>query len=77
MAKLPSLSSTEVISALQKVGFRFAPKRGKGSHIALVGIREGRTRLVIIPKRKDIPAGTLHAILEMAALSRDEFLDLL
>jgi hypothetical protein len=34
-------------------------------------------RLVIVPKRKDLPAGTLHAIMDQAGLSRDEFLRLL
>jgi len=35
MTKLPSLSSKEVIKALRSAGFENAPKRGKGSHIAL------------------------------------------
>jgi len=64
--------------ALRKRGFHYAPKRGKGSHLALVGTDpRGRTRLVIIPKRRDIPIGTLQSILEQAGLSRDEFLELL
>ena len=64
--------------ALRKRGFHYAPKRGKGSHLALVGTDpQGRTRLVIIPKRRDIPIGTLQSILEQAGLSRDEFLELL
>ena len=33
--------------------------------------------LVIVPKRKDVPMGTLLAILEQAGLSREEFLNLL
>jgi predicted RNA binding protein YcfA (HicA-like mRNA interferase family) len=33
--------------------------------------------LVIVPKRKTIPRGTLAAILEQAQLSREEFLKLL
>lgn len=77
MAKLPILSSAKIIAALRKKGFRYAPKRGKGSHIAMVGEIKGNTRLVIIPDRKDIPIGTLHSILEMAGLDREEFLDLL
>ena len=78
MAKLPILSSEKIIRALRKKGFQPAPKRGKGSHVALVGMdAEGRTRLVIVPKRKDIPVGTLQSILDLAGLSREEFLDLL
>jgi predicted RNA binding protein YcfA (HicA-like mRNA interferase family) len=34
-------------------------------------------RLVIIPERKDIPVGTLRAIIRQAGLTPDEFLSLL
>lgn len=60
------------------MGFAKAPVRGKGSHRAFHRKdASGRTRLVIVPRGKDIPRGTLRAILEQAGLSRDEFLDLL
>jgi len=36
MTKLPAISSKEVIKALRSAGFEDAPKRGKGSHAALV-----------------------------------------
>jgi predicted RNA binding protein YcfA (HicA-like mRNA interferase family) len=78
MTKLPSVSSDEVIQALRKVGFISAPKRGKGNHIALYHTDEsGQKRLVIVPKRKDLPRGTLSAILEQAGITREEFLQLL
>ncbi len=76
--KLPFLSSQEVIKALRKSGFDYAPKRGKGSHTALFKIDEqGRKLLVIIPKRKDMPKGVLLSILQQANLSKDEFVELL
>jgi predicted RNA binding protein YcfA (HicA-like mRNA interferase family) len=68
MTKLPGLSSDEVLQALRKVGFVYAPKRGKGSHTAW---------LVIVPKRRDLPQGALRAIIEQAGLTRAEFLKLL
>jgi predicted RNA binding protein YcfA (HicA-like mRNA interferase family) len=75
MTKLPSVSSDDAIRVLQKVGFTGAPKRGKGSHVALYRIDEGgRKRLVIVPKKKDLPRGTLGAILQQAGLSQEEFL---
>jgi predicted RNA binding protein YcfA (HicA-like mRNA interferase family) len=77
MTKLPILSSKQLIQALRTTGFYDAPKRGKGSHIAMVKRTPAGTRLVIIPERKEIPRGTLRAILEQAGLSRDEFLALL
>jgi predicted RNA binding protein YcfA (HicA-like mRNA interferase family) len=76
--RLPSLSGARIIAALRKAGFEDAPRRGKGSHRALMR-REpsGRTRLVIVPHRRDVPRGTLLSILELAGLTRAEFLDLL
>ena len=78
MSKLPGLSSDEVLKALRKIGFVYAPKRGKGSHVALYrSDASGKTWLVIVPKRRDLPQGTLRAIIEQAGLTRPEFLKLL
>ena len=77
MTKLPILSSKKVIKALRSSGFEDAPRKGKGSHVALVKRTQDATRLVIIPQRKSLPRGTLRAILEQAGLTRDEFLSIL
>jgi predicted RNA binding protein YcfA (HicA-like mRNA interferase family) len=77
MTKLPILSSKKVIKALRSAGFEDAPRKGKGSHVALVKGIQDTTRLVIIPQRKSLPRGTLRAILEQAGLTRDEFLSIL
>ena len=77
MTKLPILSSKQVIQTLRAMGFEDAPKRGKGSHIAMVKRTAAGTRLVIIPERKGIPRGTLRSILEQAGLTRDEFIEML
>ncbi|RKX28278.1 MAG: type II toxin-antitoxin system HicA family toxin [Verrucomicrobia bacterium] len=74
--KLPSLSSRQLTAALRKAGFRDAPRRGKGSHIAL--FRPGETpRLVVVPLRKTLPTGTVRGIIRQAGISREELLDLL
>jgi predicted RNA binding protein YcfA (HicA-like mRNA interferase family) len=75
--KLPIISSDEVIKVLRKAGFSFAPKRGKGSHLAFYKEEANRKLLVIVPKRKELPKGTLMAIIEQAGLTREEFLELL
>lgn len=76
--KLPRVSYSDIIKVLSKVGFAYAPKRGKGSHIAMYKVDEdGRRRLVIIPRKKNIPKGTLLSILKQAGLSKEEFLELL
>ncbi|MCG7852411.1 MAG: type II toxin-antitoxin system HicA family toxin [Methanosarcinaceae archaeon] len=77
MKKLPIVSSKEVIKALKKAGFEYAPKRGKGSHIAMMKTKGAFSpRLVIIPDRKNLPKGTLRSILDHAGLTREEFIEL-
>lgn len=76
--RLPSLSARQIIRALRKAGFTEAPDRGKGSHRAFVKKESaGKIRLTIVPHGKEIPRGTLLAILDQAGLSREEFLKLL
>jgi predicted RNA binding protein YcfA (HicA-like mRNA interferase family) len=77
MTRLPIISSKEIVKALRAAGFENAPKRGKGSHIAMMKRDQHRTRLVIIPDRKNIPRGTLRAILDQAGLTREELQNLL
>jgi predicted RNA binding protein YcfA (HicA-like mRNA interferase family) len=77
MPKLPVLSAKDVITALSKAGFIYAPKKGKGSHAAMVKKETDSTLLVIVPKRKAIPKSTLMAIIKQAGLTKDEFLSLL
>jgi predicted RNA binding protein YcfA (HicA-like mRNA interferase family) len=78
MRKLPVVSSDDMVKALKKAGFVYAPKRGKGSHIAFYKIDEkGHKLLVIVPKRRELPKGTLLSILQQANLSKDDFIKLL
>ena len=78
MDRLPAVSSDDVIRVLHRAGFTDAPKRGKGSHVALYKKdEEGKTHLVVVPKRKTLPKGTLLAILDQAGLTRAEFMELL
>jgi predicted RNA binding protein YcfA (HicA-like mRNA interferase family) len=76
MTKLPILSSKKVIKVLRSAGFEDAPKRGKGSHLAMIKRSIEGLRLVIIPERKSIPRGTFRAIIDQAGMSRDEFINL-
>ena len=72
--QLPSLSTLQVVKALRRAGFVDAPVRGKGSHTALTKIEpNGATRLVIVPDRKDLPIGTLVAIIKQAGLRAINF----
>ncbi len=39
--KLPVVSSDDIVRALRKAGFSYAPRRGKGSHMAFYKEKEG------------------------------------
>ena len=74
--RLPSVTSRDVIRALEKAGF--AITRSKGSHHRLVHATDPtRQTTVSVHKGKDIPRGTLRDIIDQAGFTIDEFLDLL
>ena len=68
MANLPRVSGSEVIRALEKLGF--AVKRQRGSHVIL---RRGSVGCVV-PDHKELKTGTLHGVLKQAGVSVEDFL---
>jgi predicted RNA binding protein YcfA (HicA-like mRNA interferase family) len=73
MSKLPQLSGTDVVRALQKIGFSVV--RQHGSHIIL---RRGNPfAQTVVPNHRQIDRGTLRAILRQTDLSVAEFAKLL
>jgi predicted RNA binding protein YcfA (HicA-like mRNA interferase family) len=75
MRALPALPGRTVIVALERAGF--AVVRTKGSH-CFMRHRSDPSRQTVIPThRRDLPAGTLNAILRQACITREEFLALL
>ena len=69
--KYPILTPMKIISALQKIGFRFVSQ--KGSHMKYTdGIR-----VVIIPNHDTIARGTLKSILGQVGVGIDDFIKLL
>jgi predicted RNA binding protein YcfA (HicA-like mRNA interferase family) len=74
MSKLPSLTGTEIIKALKKIGFAVA--RVKGSHHILIH-PDGRRTVIPIHSGEDIGTGLLSQILRDCQLTKDEFKDLL
>ena len=73
MSKLPVVSGSECIKALEKAGFAIVKQRG--SHIVLV--REDPRNTVIVPNHKELDRGTLRAIIRQANLTVEEFIQLL
>ena len=71
MPPLPTLKGRDVIRILEKNGFT---KRGqKGSHTFFENATGTRCTVPIHPG-KDVPNGTLHAIIEDSQLPREAFI---
>ncbi len=74
MRRLPSLKARQVVTVLEKCGFTIL--RIAGSHYQLFNERTRRHTTVPYHNR-DLPRGTVAAILRQAGITRDEFLGLL
>ena len=73
MSPLPSLKPRQVVAVLERAGFVI---RIVGSHYQLFNERTRRHTTVPYHNR-DLPRGTVAAILRQAGLTRDDFLKLL
>lgn len=72
MSKLPAVSSSNLVRVVKKFGF--VEQRQKGSHLHLKRDSDKRRITIPIHKGRDIPKGTLTAILKDANISIEEFL---
>ena len=68
---LPVRSGTEVVRALQRIGFEISGQRG--SHVKLR--RAGST--VIVPLHRELAMGTLRSIIRQSGMTLEEFVELL
>ena len=72
MARLPRLSGSEAIRALERLGFTIV--RQRGSHVIL------RKEMVVgavgcaVPLHRELAIGTLRGILKQAGVTLEEFL---
>ena len=73
VSKLPKLSGTEIIKILVKE-FGFESARSKGSHVILRKFSEGKKIVTVVPLHKEVKVGTLLGVLELAKISKEEFL---
>lgn len=73
MSKLPQVSGTDAVRALQKVGF--SVRRQHGSHIIMR--RENPFAQTVVPNHRQIDRRTLRAILRQTNLSVEEFIKLI
>ncbi len=72
--KYPLLAPSEIIKALQKVGFEFVSQRG--SHLKMQTVDPPK-KTVIVPMHSTVARGTLRSILKQADLDLETFLQLL
>ena len=68
--KLPILSGKEMVKILSKFGFQVLDQ--KGSHVIMVGFRNGMKRKPVVPMHFELRKGTLLSILKQADLTREE-----
>lgn len=71
MSGTPALSPDELIRILRKHGFELV--RAKGSHQIFKNRASGKMTIVPMHKR-DLPKGTLLAILKQAGIDKEELL---
>jgi len=75
MPKLPVIKDRELIRVLHRLGFSEHPERGT-SHLVFKH-PDGRRTTVARHPGKDIPRGTLRAILRDMNISTEEFVNFL
>jgi predicted RNA binding protein YcfA (HicA-like mRNA interferase family) len=71
MPPVPAVSGGQVVKALERAGF--VVTRVKGSHHRLRH-PDGRSTTIPVHGARDVPKGTLRAVLEDAGLTVEEFL---
>jgi predicted RNA binding protein YcfA (HicA-like mRNA interferase family) len=75
MPKIPPVKDREFIRVLKKLGFFEHPERGT-SHLVFKH-PDGRRTTVSRHPGKDIPRGTLYAIIRDIKISAEEFIGLI
>ena len=71
MLRLPVLKPKQIIKKLERLGF--TKDHQTGSHVVMYH-PETKRRAVIPYHLKDLPKGTLSAVLKEANISKEEFL---
>jgi predicted RNA binding protein YcfA (HicA-like mRNA interferase family) len=66
--------SGKIIIAILEKHFGFVRVSQKGSHVKLGKISHGVQVTTIVPNHKEIQAGTLHGVLELAGINKKDFL---
>jgi len=74
LGRLNPLPFREVKRRLEAAGFVEVGQRG--SHVKFARTSEGRIDTAIVPRKSEIPVGTLRSILNQAHIQPDDWEDL-
>ncbi len=69
MAKLPNITSKELVKILKSLGFQL--DHSTGSHFVFYNPKNKR-RVVVPYHKKDLPKGTLMSIIREAGINKEE-----
>ena len=75
MAKLPIVSGSKVIHALQRIGFEIVGQ--KGSHVRLKKKTSKETRIAIVPLQDELTPGILLSVIRQSGLTKEELIGLI
>ena len=73
MPKLPTVSGSEAVKAIECAGWQCA--RQRGSHVVM--IKSGEIASLSIPQHRELSPGTLRSLIRIAGISVEEFINLL
>ncbi len=73
MSRLPVISGSDCVQALQRIGFTIRSQ--KGSHIILR--RDDPFAMIVVPDHRSLKPGTLRRIIRDAGLTIEAFVALL
>ena len=73
MPRLPVVSGSQAVKAFQQAGW--CVDRQRGSHIVL--LKSGHIASLAVPLHKELAPGTLRSLLRNAAMTVEEFVQLL
>jgi predicted RNA binding protein YcfA (HicA-like mRNA interferase family) len=73
LGTLANISSADAIKVFEQLGWVL--DRQRGSHLIMV--KSGPNKSLSIPQRREMPKGTLRALIRDAGITVDDFLALL
>jgi predicted RNA binding protein YcfA (HicA-like mRNA interferase family) len=73
MPKLPIVKSNDLVRALERLGF-FKHRQRSSSHLIMVHV-DGRRTVIPMHSGKDVPKGTLKAILRDTEITTESLIE--